>query len=191
MALTSEALHRAGIELPPHRFEEMVIEAVEELKAVHYSDPLRELTPAEVQALRRGGFDLRPRDLGDADPLARTAAEHAALLATSMSVPEAAQALGVDTSRVRQRLAARTLYGIKLRSGWRLPSFQFEPAGGTVPGLDEVLPRLEPDLHPVAVHRWLITPTSDLELEGQPASPLAWLRAGGNPREVAELAAAL
>ncbi len=187
--IARDALRRVGIEVSPDRFEEMVLEALGELRAVHSADPLRELTPSELQALRCGGFELELGDLGDNDPLARTAAEHAALLATSLTVPEAAEALGVDTSRIRQRLAARTLYGIRLRSGWRLPSFQFEPSSGTFPGIEDVLPRLDPDLHPVAVHRWLVTPTCDLEIEGQPASPLAWLRAGGHPSEVAELAA--
>ncbi len=191
MTITAEALHRVGVEVSPDRFEAMVLEAVEGLREVYQADPRRELTPAEVQALQRGGFELEQQDLGDTDPLARTAAEYAALLATSRAVPESAEALGVDSSRVRQRLAARTLYGIKVRSGWKLPSFQFEPSGGTVPGIEEVLPRLDPALHPVAVHRWFVTPTPDLELEGESVSPLTWLRAGGSPRQVGELAAGL
>lgn len=191
MAITSQALHRVGVEVSPDRFEEMVLEAVEGLKEVYQADPRRELTPPEVQALQRGGFELEQRELGDTDPLARTAAEYAALLSTSLTVLEAAEALGVDTSRVRQRLAARTLYGIKVRSGWRLPFFQFEPSGGTFPGIEEVLPRLDPALHPVAVHRWLVTPTPDLEVEGESVSPLTWLRVGGNPRDAGVLAAGL
>ncbi len=74
MTITAEALHRVGVEVSPDRFEEMVLEAVEGLRDVYQADPRRELTPAEVHALQRGGFELEQRESGDRDPLARTAA---------------------------------------------------------------------------------------------------------------------
>jgi hypothetical protein len=98
--------------------------------------------------------------------------------------------LGVDDSRVRQRLAERTLYGIKLRSGWRLPLFQFDD-GQAVPGIDVVFPCLDPGLHPVAVYQWFTTPAPDLLLDDQPVSPRDWLRAGASTTEVAAFADAL
>src|SRR5713101_5181861 len=115
MAITTEALERLGIHLPPKVVETMVLEAMEQvLSRERLVDPRKELSPAESAALVEGGFDLEQIDRGTDDPLARTAAEYAALVATSLSVPKAAGMLGVGGSRIRQRFAARTLYGIKL-----------------------------------------------------------------------------
>jgi hypothetical protein len=71
--------------------------------------------------------------------------------------------LGVDANRVRQRLGAKpwALYGVKHRRSWRLPRFQFDDAGlGLVPGMDEVLPHLDPALHPLSVVHWFTTAPS-------------------------------
>ena len=196
MAITPEALHRVGIQLSPDEFEALVLEAVEQVGATGPATaPLREFTNAEASALAEGGFSLDSVDPGPDDPLARTTAEYAALLATSLSAPEVSRALGVDSSRVRQRLAERTLYGIKLRGGWRLPAFQFE-GQGLLPGIDQVLPHLDPELHPVAVYRWFATPNPDLVIdEGDNGerivSPRDWLHTGRDPSVVAEIAAEL
>lgn len=191
--ITTALLKRAGIRLPVEAFEQMVVEAAEQMLArARPVDASRALPSAEAEALARGGLDLSPCRGGADDPLARTAAEYAALLASSLSVPEAAARLGVKGSRVRQRLAERTLYGIRLRAGWRLPRFQFA-AGGLVPGLDRVLPRLDPELHPVELLAWLTTPNPDLAAgpDEAPLAPLDWLRSGRPPGSVAALAAEL
>jgi hypothetical protein len=124
---------------------------------------MNDLTRAEARALERGGFSLAPADLGTEDPLARTAAEYAALLKASLATADLAARLGVDPSRIRQRLTARppTLYGIRLESGWVIPQFQLD-AGRLIPGLVEVVPQLDSDLHPLTVLRWFTTPNPDL-----------------------------
>src|SRR5436190_17506279 len=112
---------RFGIHLTSAELDSLLDEAVARiLPAAPPAAPGRDLPPAEAAALERGGLSLAPVELGAADPLARTAAEYAALLATALNVPLAARRLQVDDSRVRQRLADRSLYGIKLSSGWRL-----------------------------------------------------------------------
>lgn len=189
-------LHTHGIDVEPERMEEMVQEAVSRLpRTLYRSDPRADLTPAEADALAQGGFSLAPADPGTGDPLARTAAEYAALLKSSLSTAQAAARLGVDPSRIRQRLTSRppTLYGIRLDSGWVVPEFQLE-AGGLIPGLAEVVPRLDPELHPLTVLRWFTTPHADLAPAaqgGQPLSPRDWLRLGLPAAPVAELAADL
>jgi hypothetical protein len=140
--------------------------------------------------LARGGFDLRPWPAERPSPLARTAAATAVLLAASLTVAEAATLLGVDPSRIRQRLAAGSLYGLKRADGWRLPRFQFAD-GRLVPGIERVLPHLDRALHPLAVVRWFEQPDPDLEIDDAPVSPRAWLLAGGDPAPVATLAADL
>ena len=123
----------------------------------------------------------------------RTAAEYEHLRATSLSAEEAARRLGVNASRVRQRLAERSLYGIKEGNAWLLPAFQFREVG-EVPGLDAVVRRLPADIGAVAVARWFASPNPDLctrDDEERPLTPLQWLLAGNPPGPAAQLAAAL
>lgn len=193
---TMAFLHSHGIRVKPEALDAMVEEAVRRMRRSLYRvDPHEDLSAAEAEELERGGFDLTPVDLGPDDPLARTAAEYAALLKSSLSTAEAAKRLGVDPSRVRQRLTSQppTLYGIRLESGWVIPEFQFD-GDRLVPGIAEVVPQLNPELHPVAVFRWFTLPSPDLvaeeadNAEGRMLSPREWLRLGLLPAAVAELA---
>jgi len=187
--LTQRDLQRIGLDLAPEAFHRLVAEVVRALPpADGRGDPARDLTAEEVAALERGGLDLAPATAEDRDedPFARGAAEYAVLLATALSPAAVAERLGVDPSRVRHRLAARTLYGVKTPHGWRLPRFQFDPdTGRALPGLGRVLAALDPELHPLSVMRWFLTPDPDLEVDGVPASPRDWLRRGGAPEAVA------
>lgn len=158
-----------------------------------YPDPRRGLGRDQANVLERGGFELERLEFGLEDPIARTAFEYAVLRSTGLTTQSTAERLGVNDSRVRQRLGERTLYGIKVGDEWRLPVFQFG-ATGLVPGIDRVFPSLPPDLSPVAVYRWFHTPSPDLEERGRPGSsltPLQWLQTGNDPDVVAELAAGL
>lgn len=158
-----------------------------------YPDPAETLPPDELDLLAKGGFEVAGPALGIDDPVLRGALESAAIRATALTTREAAVRLGVNDSRVRQRLSERTLYGLKARDGWRLPIFQFDEKG-LVPELDRVLPRLDPGLSPIAVLHWLTTPNPDLasaETQLEPASPLVWLRLRLDPERVAELASQL
>jgi hypothetical protein len=190
---TQAFLHAHGIRVHPKGLEVMLEAAVAHLqRALYRSDPRADLTPAEAEALERGGFVVEPRDQGEEDALARTAAQYAALLKTGLTTAQAAGRLGVSPSFVRQQLTGepRRLFGIRLPSGWILPAFQFE-GDQVVPGIGEVVAKLDPELHPVAVYRWFTAPDPDLLLEGttdRPLSPLEWLRAGLPPEPVAALA---
>jgi len=156
-----------------------------------HEDPASELTAEEVAALKRGGFDLTPRSFGKDDPVARTVAEYVALLKTALTSDEAARFLGVEASRVRQRLLGRSLYGVKVGGEWRLPLFQFHD-GKSVPGIEQVVESLDESLHPVAVLRWLTQPCPDLETdatgEDVRLSPRDWLLLGLPVEDVVALA---
>ncbi len=140
--------------------------------------------------LRKLGASLRPLRPDELGPVAGLAAAHAELVAKSLSVAAVAKRLGVDTSRVRQRIYARSLYAFKHRGAWRVPAFQLHRRK-LVPGLGVVVPELSPALHPVAVTRWFTTSSPDLVLGDEAVSPMEWLASGGPPEPVAAQAGAI
>ena len=193
MGIPASVLRRVGITETPELFEQVVSEAITAVLGERYrTDPSTSLTAAERDALGRGGLDLVPVAWGPEDPLLRTAAEYAVLVASAYTVSQVAELLKVEPSRIRQRLAARTLYGVKDRGNWRLPRFQFEE-GRLVPNVGSVFARLRNGLHPVGVWRWFTTANPDLVVgeDETPVSPLDWLRAGFDAATVADLAAEL
>lgn len=157
-------------------------------------------TAEEERLLGDGGMgaDRRLAE-GVESPAMRSAAEYATLVGTSLSTGEAAEAIGISEGRVRQRLAGRTLYGIKghhgdpHRSPWLVPAFQFGEQG-LIPGIREVAPELSRNLSPVTVERWFNAPNDELIPEDwggageEPVSPRDWLLSGLPPRRVALLA---
>jgi hypothetical protein len=171
------------------------IEAVRMELEPRLSSSAASLTAQEEKILVKGGLkDDDLRTSAKDNPLVRTAAEYANLVRDSYSTDQAATLLDVNSSRIRQRVARdpRTLYGIRLSHGWRIPKFQFD-GRRLIPGIEQVLPALPRDVHPVAVHRWFTLPNVDLVDESEEArlSPLDWLRTGRSPQIVAELAADL
>ncbi|MBI5445941.1 MAG: hypothetical protein HY900_32595 [Deltaproteobacteria bacterium] len=139
--------------------------------------------------IERGGGTLEARDLAGNDPVAQAVAEMVALVKSSLTTTEAAARLGVDPSRIRQRLAERTLYGFEWEGRWLLPSFQFEE-DRFVRGLEAVFPLLDPELSPIEVESWLSNPDPDLHAEklGRDLTPLEWLRLGYPIQRLAHIA---
>ena len=153
-------------------------------------DPAASLSIHDEKVLREAGslgFDLPPvAERASTASAVRTAW----LLADALPVSEAAQLLHVTPGRVRQRITARTLLAVNTDGGWRLPAFQFTDAG-VLRGLERVLPKLPEGVHPLVVARFLTTPTAELLLDDQPASPAEWLSGGGDIDVVGRLAADL
>jgi hypothetical protein len=186
--MLAKTLKRFGIEAESEEIEQWVSEATEELlREWRPLNPETDLTKAERDELRSGGLTLEKRDYRGEDPVLESATRYAALVSASLSVSQVAELLEVDGSRIRQRLLARSIYGIRLPSGWRVPAFQFE-ANRLLPGLDIVMPRLPKDLHPLEVLGWFTTPNPDLVVNDASVSPRDWLRLGRDPKAVAELA---
>ncbi|GAB11900.1 hypothetical protein GOARA_091_00180 [Gordonia araii NBRC 100433] len=95
------------------------------------------------------------------------------IISASLTVGEVAERLGVSTARVRQRIAARTLWSFLWGDRRLMPAAQFSPSG-IVPHMDKVIARLRPDSHPLEVHKILTVPQPSLT------------RAGGNPQSIAD-----
>ncbi len=202
---TPDAIHRTsaptaeysehGLRAQPDTLQLLVQDAMDRLPVGPYrSETSRDLTRVEQRILTEAGMDLRARDLGLSDPLSRSTAAYVALLDACFTVKEVAERLDVTTARVRQLLTGqpRRLVGIRGRSEWRIPAFQFTHTG-IIPGWDEVVPHLDPELHPVSVLHFATRPHTDLVVGTEEVSvaPLDWLIAGRDPGEVAALAAHL
>jgi hypothetical protein len=151
--------------------------------------PAAVLSKAELDALAKVGLPTKPWVAEvDKDPLVKTIVDYMALIETSLATAAVATMLGVDVSRIRQRIRARSLFGVEYEGEWRLPRFQFEK-GRVLPGFATVLAALSADLNPLDVATWLLAPNVDLESDGDTAiSPRAWLLRGRAPAVVAELA---
>jgi hypothetical protein len=186
------SLRARGIVSDPRQFEKLLREAIEAFPQVALVDPRTELSERGINVLESGGFDLSPRDLGEGDPIARAAAQLAALANASFTAKEAAELLRVDRTRIFQRLNTNrrpSLYGFRWHGEWRLPTFQFE-GEQILPNFDKIMAVLPRDLHPLSVYRWFTTPTPDLRDRnlGRDVSPREWLLLGNDPAPVVHIA---
>jgi hypothetical protein len=149
----------------------------------------RSLTVAQERELRAAGsLGVALPPLADRASTA-TAVEAYQISQDALTVPAVAARLGVTASRIRQRLTARSLFGVSTPGGgWRLPRFQFTD-DGELPGLAQLLPALPADVHPVALDSFLTRPQPDLVITDEAVSPRDWLTSGGDPAAVARIAA--
>jgi hypothetical protein len=101
-----------------------------------------------------------------------------------------ARRLGVDRSRISQRVRDKSLYAFSHADTRFFPKWQFVDSS-TLTGLRDVLVALDETLHPLVVDHWFTTPSVDLEVGDTIVSPVLWLETGGSAHVVAELAADL
>lgn len=144
--------------------------------------PATALSEHDAELLDSAGFIERPGAL-TAAAVARDI-QMQQLVAESLTVNDAAERAGVSTARVRQRLAARTLWAYKWGARRLLIPAQFTD-DGVVPGIDMVVSHVRPDAHPLEVQSLLTLPQPTLAVGGEPASIVAWLLSG--PRSDAEI----
>lgn len=182
-------LAKAGLRVDPDEFLTLVEDAARKLSPAD-PNPADYFNPEQREALTAVGLDLAPRRRDDGDYRARAVAAQAVLRDSALTVAEAAEVVGVDTSRIRHRLLARRLSGWKERGGWRLPAWQFT-GGGVLPGLEAVLRAVPEDQPPLVVAAFMTTPQPDICIDGAPVSPRQWLLASGDPEPVAQLASML
>jgi hypothetical protein len=162
--------------------------ALDSMSVILHGETTHDLTEAEQAVLRRGGLVLKEQ-LGP-DPLAETAAKFAAIIESSLSTTEVGKRLRIGPGRIRQMVADRTLFSIRLEGRRHIPILQFVK-GHLVPNIGRVNAALNPELHPVEVFDWYTMPNPDL-FDGddyeQTVSPRDWLKAGNDPEPVVRLA---
>lgn len=144
------------------------------------------LTADQEAVLRAAGSFVDEMPPVEERASTRTARRIVDMIATALTADEAANRLGVTPGRIRQRLGARTLLGVKVGSAHRLPDFQFT-GDGELPGWDRIAPTVPEGAHPVSIARFMHTPHPDLTVAGEPLSPTDWLIGGGAPDRVASM----
>lgn len=153
----------------------------------------KDLSEHELRILEEGGFPKVPDRVSLGENLAIVAGEVGVMIASALTQSQAAQLLGVDQSRIRQRISQGTLYTIAGGNNVKvLPRFQFT-ADGVLPGLEKVLAVINKEAHPIAVQRFFLTVSSDLfsaELQAN-LTPRDWLITGHSPDAVVRMAADL
>lgn len=153
--------------------------------------PARQFTSEEADVLKRGGLTLEAYE-GKDDASTQTAERYATMMSLALTEDEVQRVLGVKSSRVRQRIADRSLYTIAVGKERRFPQVQFHERD-LVPGIGKVLQALPEDLHPVEVESWLTSPNPDLLIseEGAGLSPREWLISGGSVSPLLPMASEL
>lgn len=186
------ALDAAGMGTDMTRFVRLVGEALREVRS---SDRLvggpANLTERDVAELQAIGFEPGlTRSGAYRAATERTVAKMTAMLADSLFVDVVAERLGVHPSRVRQMLGERSLYGVKTRSEWRIPAFQFV-GNRMVNNLGPVIRATPENLHPIALQNWFTRPDQALLIDDTAFSPRDWLESGGDPARTVAIAAEL
>lgn len=162
--------------------------AAEQLSRRTSTTPIPPLGRDEAALLDAAGLVDSTHDV---DPLERTRVELELMLRQAATLKDAARELKVSSGRLRQRLSKeRSLYGMKDGRAWRIPRFQFAKKGRLVRNIDQVLPNISSEAHPLSVHTWFTSPHQDLVagIDQRPVTPIAWLEAGNDPTVVAKLA---
>lgn len=150
------------------------------------------LPEAEASALAHVGLKPTAKTRANAaKSRARYATTYLDLFNNADTSMELAAKLGLDPSRIRQRIREHSLLSIELNGERRVPRFQFQ-GKVEVPGLSKVLSATSM-LSPVAFAMWFLSPTPDLEIEPDavPVSPREWLLRTGDVAAVLALAESL
>lgn len=162
-----------------------------EQSVVDVTDQSAGIPEAELNALREAGINLEGSvtDPSGAAQVALGLLRSRQFRDEALTAAQAAKKLGVTDGRVRQMVAANSVVTIPNGDGYLLPAWQIV-AGRLLPGLDGVI-EVAGDVHPLTLAGFMTRPDVDLEIEGQPATPVQWLLAGGEGERVADLAAGL
>jgi hypothetical protein len=188
-AALKTVLAKAGLRVDPDEFLTLVEDAARKLSPAD-PDPADYFSAEQRDILTDVGLDLSPHRASEVDHRAKAVAAQAVLRDSALTVAEVARIVGVDTSRIRHRLAAGRLSGWKDRGSWRLPAWQFTSAG-VLPGLEAILGSVPDDQPPLVIAAFVATAQPELVLDGEPATPRQWLLATGDPTPVAKLIAML
>lgn len=167
--------------------EDGLVTEVVEILTRAADEPEQHLSGSELEVLSRYKT-ASSKEIAKA--LAESAALRTSIEAKSLTTRQVAKLLGVEDSRIRQRLLDRTLAGFKERSVWHVYGWQFIDSE-ELPGIHDVNKALRPDIDAVVLHGFFTSPNVDLVVGGERVTPLQWLQARQDPQPVADVAATL
>ncbi|MCQ4122778.1 hypothetical protein [Rhodococcus tibetensis] len=150
--------------------------ALEYLASLGALQPQGALSQHDTDLLDEAGFtdDGEPASLAVALGRAQSMSN---LRRTALTATEVAELLTVKAPRIRQLTSIeRKLWALDDvdRRGRLYPRVQFTETG-MVPYLDQILPQLPADLHPLTINAVLTVPREDLTVGGHPASVVDFL----------------
>lgn len=166
----------------------LAVEIIEQ--AGSQDDDPAPLSAEERAAFARFGIDTSKAMSREAmlqtEPVVRGMRRHAQMVATAVPIASAARRLGVDPSRLRQRIGEGTLLAVRRPQGrgWLIPAFQLTQ-NGEIPHLARVLAAAQRHLSPLSVARAFELPHEELD----DLSPRDWLISGGDPAPVERIIA--
>jgi hypothetical protein len=147
--------------------------AVSQAEAAIYDDAGM---PENVDAQRRLSADV--------------AGQFISLLARAIPIAEAAERIGVKRARMQQMVSAREVWAVRRATRWALPAIQFD-GDALLPGWSKVARAFPADAHPLEILGFLTTPQPELELNERAQTVPDWLRSGGSPEAVEQIARGL
>jgi len=182
----SEVFESHGIHLDEREAIELIDHALYAVRGERFATT--PLSPDEAAIYDTAGFVDAPKALDR--QAADLASEFVALLASSLSVSDAADRLGVTRPRLQQLISAKAVWAIRNGTKWVLPAIQFDGTS-LLPGWATVAKAIPTGLHPLEILGYLTTPQPELELADEPSTVVDWLRSGGSPEAAADAARAL
>lgn len=191
MASVGEVLSRYGISATEADIAAVLEDAFQQMPVAAAAAPAADT----VDYLARHGGATAAAAVAAWDPddehqrRQQTVATAAAQVAAStLSVAEVADQLGVDSSRIRHLITDQPpgLYAVTVGGRRGIPAWQIYP-GGLLPGLDQVVARIPASVHPLDVAAVMTTPQD--EVAGR--TPVDHLAGGGDPELVGRLVADL
>lgn len=175
-----------GIQISDRKALELIDEALANVPSDSPSPSAA--SPAEAAIYDEAGMaedvDAQRRLTAD------VAGQFIALLARAIPIAEAAERIGVKRARMQQMVSAHEVWAVRRATRWALPAIQFD-GNALLPGWSKVAKVLPEDAHPLEILGFLTTPQPELELNDRPQTVPDWLRSGGSPEAVEEIARGL
>jgi hypothetical protein len=124
---------------------------------------------------------------GDLDDLIRRTWQQS--IDASLVRSEAARKIGVGIPKIRWMLSVGDLFAFVADGALRFPLWQFtgDPSKPVIPHLSRLVEAFSEQLTPASIQGFMTTPHTDTQVAGRAATPIEWLRAGGNVQTLVEL----